>query len=327
VLCSGDGVATVAYPYLGVPFLDEGLKNDGEWAKFLDHMLGLGAEILLAGHGKPLVGKERIRTRMTLLRDLYRDLFAAVNEEFARGTELEQLIARVDGKLARYAKHPDLEQNVVSQRFAILRAYNSVHPQRRGRGWWELRTSVVQRATRAEADAALAGLDGAAVLARASQLADKQRPLAHAMLEAWIDAHPADGAARALLADILFDASAQISPVVDATEYIKLATEQARFALTADPQQPLALLGLGIIEIWSAMVLAQSMDPGIDKITRALESPALTPRQRRKGNFFLGKAHQCELREAESDRFMRRVLPVWLRWLFPLFRKKLRSIP
>jgi hypothetical protein len=115
--------------------------------------------------------------------------------------------------------------------------------------------------------------------------------------------------------------------VVDSTEYIKLATEQARFALTADPQQPLALLGLGIIEIWSAMVLAQSMDPGIDKITRALESPSLSARQRRKGNFFLGKAHQCELREAESDRFMRRVLPVWLRWLFPLFRKKLRSIP
>jgi glyoxylase-like metal-dependent hydrolase (beta-lactamase superfamily II) len=327
VLCCGDGVATVAYPYLGVPFLDEGLKDDGEWIRFLDNMLSLGAEYVLAGHGPALVGRDRVRERMTLLRSLFKDLFDAVKQELARGTQLEQLVAAVDEKLKRYGRHRDLQQNTVSQRFAILRAYNSVHPERRGKGWWELKPTVVKLADRAQAEAAMAGLDGPALLAQVARLGKKQVPLVHAMLDLWIDAHPADAAARALLADVLFDHSARIQPVVDATEYIKLATESAHYALVADPQQPLALLGLGCIEIWSAMVLAQSMEPGIEKLTRALASPTLTTRQRRKGNFFLGKAHQYDFRDADSDKFLRLVLPGWLRWLFPLFRKKLRSIP
>jgi hypothetical protein len=320
-------VATVAYPYLGVPFLDEGLKDDGEWIRFLDNMLTLNAEYVLAGHGPALIGQQRIRERITLLRDLFKDLFDAVKQELATGTPLEKIVEAVDAKLAKYGKHRDLVQNTVSQRFAILRAYNSVHPERRGRGWWELKPSVVTRAARVDAEAALAGLDGPALLAHAAKLGKKQLPLAHAMLDVWIEQHAADAQARALLSDLLFDHSAKIQPVVDATEYIKLATDEARYALVADPAQPLALLGLGVIEIWSAMVLAQSMEPGIQKISKALESPSLTPRQRRKGHFFLGKAHQYELRDRESDRFLRLVLPGWLRWLYPLLRNKLRSIP
>jgi cyclase len=327
VLCCGDGIATVAYPYLGVPFLDEGLRDDGEWIGFLQQMRGLEAEYVLAGHGTALIGKTRVKQRLDLLIALFTDLFAAVRSEVAKGTPLAALVPAVDAQLHGYARHRDLAQNTVSQRFAILRAYSSVHPERRGRGWWELKPSVVTRAPADRAAAALAGLDLPRLSRRARRLAPKHLPLAHALVEAWIAAHPGDAAAEALLAELLFAGSARIQPVVDATEYIKLATAAAERALAIDPEQPLGLLMLGALEIWSAIVLAQSMDRGLAKLERALATTGLNGRQRRMAQFFVGKAHQYELRDAESDVALARALPGWVRWLFPLLRKKLRATP
>ncbi len=334
VLCCGDGIATVSYPYLGVPFLDEGLRDDGQWIGFLRQMQALDAEFVLAGHGTALIGKERVNRRIELLVALYTDLFAAVRAEVARGTPLPELVPAVDARLQVYATHPDLQQNTVSQRFAILRAYNSVHPERRGRGWWELKPSVVTRAPAGEVAAELARLDATRAADRARQLARRARqlaktrlPLAHALVEAWLAAQPDDAAAAALLAELLFAGSARIQPVVDATEYIKLATAAAERALAIDPEQPLGLVMMGALEIWSAIVLAQSMDGGLAKLTRALTLPGLSPAQRRLAQFFVGKAHQYELRDAESDAALRQVLPRGLRWLFPLVRKKLRATP
>lgn len=327
VLLCGDGIATVSYPYLGVPFLDEGLRDDGEWIGFLRRMQALDPEFVLAGHGTALIGKERINRRLELLIALYTNLFAAVRAEVARGTPLPELVPAVDRRLQVYATHPDLQQNTVSQRFAILRAYNSVHPERRGRGWWELKPSVVTRAPAAAVAAELAGMGFAQLQERARQLAPKQLPLAHSLVEGWIARHPDDAAAYALLAELLFAGSARIQPVVDATEYIKLATAAAERALAIDPGQPLGLLMLGALEIWSAIVLAQSMDRGLARLQRALATTSLSRPQRRLGQFFVGKAHQYELRDAESDLALAQVLPGWLRWLYPLVRKKLRATP
>jgi hypothetical protein len=236
-------------------------------------------------------------------------------------------VPAVDRRLQVYATHPDLQQNTVSQRFAILRAYNSVHPERRGRGWWELKPSVVTRAPADEVAAELAEINFAQLQKRARRLAPQNLPLAHALVEGWIAAHPHDAAAEALLAELLFAGSARIQPVVDATEYIKLATAAAERALAIDPEQPLGLLMLGALEVWSAIVLAQSMDRGLGKLQRALATTGLSAPQRRLGQFFVGKAHQYELRDAESDLALAQLLPGWLRWLYPLVRKKLRATP
>jgi hypothetical protein len=69
------------------------------------------------------------------------------------------------------------------------------------------------------------------------------------------------------------------------------------------------------------------MVPGMDKVTAALSRGALSPRHRRKANFFLGKAHQFDLRDDEADRFFAAVLPGPLRFLFPLVRPILRRTP
>ena len=330
VLLSGDGVATTGYPYLGVPFLDEGLQDDGEWTGYLRHLRGLQAEYLLAGHGTALIGKDRIAARLDLLVALFTDLFAATKAEMQAGTPFAELVGKVDARLSRYASHPDLAQTAVSQRFAIYRAYNSAHPGRRGQGWWhDLRPSVIRRAPRAEAEAARAGLARGDLPARVAALVKAGRgPLAHALLERWIEHAPGDAGARGLLADLLFDAAAGVTPVVDATEYIAAATAAAKAALAIDPAEPLALLTLGCVEVWSAMVLAQSMDRGIEKLAAALGGGGLVATmEERKAAFFLGKAHQYELRDDESDQWLRRVLPAWLRFAYPLFRKKLRATP
>ncbi len=328
VLLPGDGVATVSYPYLGVPFLDEGLQDDGQWIEFLRTMKGLGAEYVLAGHGQGLQGKERIEARLDLLIALFTDLFAAVKEELAKNTPLAELVLAVDAKLARYARHKDLEQNTVSQRFAIYRAYNSARPDRRGKGWWhDFRPSVIKRASAEEAKPILEVVTDQTLSATVRGLAKRHGPLAHTVLEGWLAAHPDHAAAHALLADVLFDSAAGISPVVDATEYIAAAAREAKAALALDATCKLALLNLGCIDIWSAMVLAQSMAPGIARITAALEAGDLTTKQRRKAAFFLGKAHQFELRDEECDRWLRQAMPAWLRFAYPLVRHKLRSIP
>jgi hypothetical protein len=321
VLVAGDGVATTGYPYLGVPFLDEGLQDDGQWIAFLESLDGMKPEVLIAGHGTPMVGSSNISARLRLLVQLFKDLFASVKEELARGTAIPELVRRVDEKLAHYRKRRDLEENTVGQKFAIYRALNSSMPERRGKGWWyDFRPSRIVRATPAEAEAELSRAGSALAVRRT------QAPLAIAALELWVSRHPDDAAAHAQLSDTLFDAAAKVSPAVDSTELIVAATKAANAALALDAKQPIATLQLGCIEIWSAMVLCQSMASGISHLEQALESP-LTKRQRQKAHFFLGKAHQCELRDDLSDRHLRQALPWWLRWAFPFLRKRLRAIP
>jgi hypothetical protein len=151
--------------------------------------------------------------------------------------------------------------------------------------------------------------------------------MAIAMLEAWSGSHGGDADALGALADVLFDGSRGVRPTVDATEYLAAAGRAARAALAIDADCPLALLNLGALEVFGGMVLAQPMGFGIAKLERALRADGLSAAQRAKANFFLGKAHQMELRDAESDRYYRRALPSLARPLYPLVRARLRSFP
>ena len=75
------------------------------------------------------------------------------------------------------------------------------------------------------------------------------------------------------------------------------------------------------------MVLAQPMAAAEEKLVRALEAGDLSEAQRRKAEFFLGKARQMEGDAAGADRHLRRVLPPWARPLYPLLRRQLRNYP
>ena len=336
VVATGDGVSTWDYPYLGTPFVDEGLHDDGEWVKFLGGVRGLGASVLLPGHGPAIVGEPEIRDRLDLLASLMSDIVATVKEELRAGTPLPQLVQSASDKLAHYVARPGLKENTVSQKFAIYRAINSLIEERRGRGWWnDLRPSVIKRASRAatarEMDRLEASPDAAEVVrARATLLAaTRELPLAIAVLEDWTSRHESDATSLALLADLLFDGAETVRPTVDATEYFGAASRAAKASLAVNPSERLALLNLGALEVFGGMVLAQPMERAITKLETALgeSGEALTAKQRRKATFFLGKAHQVEGRTETSDVWYREVLPSPLRALYPLVRKRLQTFP
>ncbi len=332
VLACGDGVATHDYPYLGVPFLDEGLRPDGDWIGFLRAVRLLRPTLLLPGHGPALAGESAIAARLDLLAQLFANLLTAVQAELDAGTPIPVLVERVDRKLRRYPRRNDLRETAVSQRFAIYRCINNILPERRGRGWWhDLRPSVLRRAPRQDVEreiCAFAGADATVVRIRAAAIAGRgRRPLAIALLERWIELHPEDASAWGLLSDVLLDGAWTVRPFVDATEFIGASIHAARAALQLHPSEPLALLNLGAAEVFGAMVLAQPMARPIERLETALAHHGLTRRQRRKGEFFLGKAHQTEQRDVEAERHYRRILPTWSRFAYPLARAYFRSFP
>jgi glyoxylase-like metal-dependent hydrolase (beta-lactamase superfamily II) len=339
VLASGDGVATAGYPYLGVPFLDEGLKDDGQWPGYLARLRSLNARVLLPGHGPALVGRQAIARRLDLLAALMRDLLAATRAELERPERpLPELVEAIDARLARYRERRDLEQSVATQRFAIYRALNGCLPGRQGLGWWEdLRPPALSIAGDEEADAELARLAAASRSAgtpedlpagRAAALVGSgRRDLALALLRRWLQRHPGSAAGHGLLSELFMAGAAEVPSKIDATDYTRAAAGAAREALALDPAAPLALLNLGTIEILSALIAGQDPAAGAARVQAALQSGTLDRGQRRRGRFALAKAHQAAFRPAEADRELRDLLPGWARPLFPLLRTRLRSLP
>jgi glyoxylase-like metal-dependent hydrolase (beta-lactamase superfamily II) len=330
VLASGDGIATWFYPFLGTPFVDEGLHDDGEWLRFLAAARAMRPRVLLPGHGPPIVGAAAIAARVELLSSLLSDLLEEVRRELLAGTPLAELVNGVDARLARYPARRDLVEHTVSQRFAIYRAVNSLRKERAGRGWWQdLRPSIVRRASGPSVEAELARVSSAeAVCARAAALVDAgERPLAIALLQAWTAERPRDAAAHGQLADVLFDGAEGVRPAVDATELLAASGRAAKTALLIDPDDTLSLLNLGALEVFGGAILAQPMARALAKLRRALDAPGLTPRQRRKATFFTGKAHQLEGRSGEADHWYRMLLPPPARVFFPLVRGRLWAFP
>jgi glyoxylase-like metal-dependent hydrolase (beta-lactamase superfamily II) len=326
VVAAGDGVATDSYPWTGVPFLDEGLADDGQWVKYLRAIEALAPEVLIPGHGRPLLGRKVIARRLRLLITLFTSLFQLVRREIAKGSDVPRTVRIVDSALRSFARDPSFRQVAVSQRFAILRAINALDPGRRGKGWWDdLRPSVVARASRDQVDRALRGVTTTADLQRASRGAAPA--LATALLERFAQDHDDAARAHGLLAWHLLRLGLRTRPLVDATEYLRLADSAARRCLERDRGDALGLLTAGIIESWSAMVVGHPQQGPTARLRQALAAGGLDATQCRHALFFLGKAHQLEHREAESDGCYRDLLPAIARPLFPLVRRRLRALP
>jgi cyclase len=324
----GDGVATDQYPWLGVPFLDEGLQDDGQWLGYLAAIGERRPEVLIPGHGAPLVGGPVIQARLTLLRALLTDLLEAVRVEIRAGTPFREGVERVDAKLAHYRRRTDLAERVVSQRFAIYRAWNSVDPSRRGQGWWaDLRPKVLRDVPEAELDGLRSGLDSVAIRRKATTLAGSDRPLAVALLRRHLAENGDDTAAWVTLSSLALGGAVRTRPIVDATEYVNAAGPAAARALALEPSNPIAALNQGIVEVWGALVTGQPMDAPVTRLQAAVTGRGLSFAQRMLGRFFLAKAHQAEGRDAEADRWFSALLPGPLAWFAPVLVPRLRTYP
>lgn len=327
-LVAGDGVATDQYPWLGVPFLDEGLQDDGEWQRYLRGIAALKPRILIPGHGVPLVGERRIQERLALLERLIGDLLESVREGLRRGLGADEIQAEAGAKLAPYARRPDLVQRVVSQRFAIFKAINSLSPERRGRGWWQdLRPSAIRRASPERLARALEALPGDPPAQARALLEVGELDLALPLLERHLEGRPEDGDAWALLAETQVRAAFSTKPIVDGMEYARHASLSASRALALAPTHPLALLNRGILESWSALVTGQAVDEPVARLKAALDSGTLDTDQRRRACFFIARALDAAGREAEAAPWFTRLLPLPLRWLGPTLLPQLRTLP
>ncbi|MEZ4471621.1 MAG: MBL fold metallo-hydrolase [bacterium] len=247
VIAVGDGVSTAGYPFTGAPVADEGLRDDGAWIGFLERVEALAPDVLLAGHGPALEGQAIIAARLALLRALMADVVEAARAERAQGGSVVEIAARAEARLTRYARHPDLRQNVSTQRFALFRALNSLDPERRGRGWWwDFRPSLLADPPAAEVDAACAAHPTPAS-ARAAAAS-----LPPAVGRALLLARGGDEAAsHGRLAEVMLAAVTTPPSIIDAADYFREAARAAHAALAQDARQPEGLLVLGILEVWA----------------------------------------------------------------------------
>ena len=291
VIATGDGVSTEGYPCLGTPLSEHGLSDDGEWIRFLDNVRDLDPMVLLPGHGPALVGRAAIRSRLALLRRLFRDLMDTVKSELARGGSISEIVRRSLVRLRPYASDRSLLEHTSSQRFAVYRCLNGLLARRRECGWWaDLRPSLIPAEERDEIRAAEMGV--------------------------W-----SDSARLGVLAESLFNRARRTRPLGDAVEFLTAAGRCAKAAVEMDPEEPLALLNLGCVLTYSAAALGQPTDRARRCLQAALDSGTLTWEQRAKANYFLGRGAEFERKMGRKQ--WSEHLPLTTRWaISPLMRWK-----
>lgn len=330
VLACGDSLATAGFPFTGAPISDEGLQDDGQWLACLQRIRDLEPEVLLPGHGPPLVGRDCIAARIDRVSQLFREVLDTVRQQRQAGGDADAVVARSLRRLGHWHGQPDLRQNAISLRMTVLRAYHAVSPERRGRGWWsDLGPRTLEPADPQRAATALARLPTRpAVLAHARRLMRRQPGHARDLLGAAAAREPAHAAHFfGLCAWWLVGVAQRVATAYEGSDALCAAGQSAAQALALDPDEPHANLAQGVLEVLSAIMLGQPMQRGMGHLHKALACTSLGPAERAAARFFIGKAHQFEERDADADRWLRSAMPVWSRLLYPLFREKLRAIP
>ncbi|MBX3189979.1 MAG: MBL fold metallo-hydrolase [Labilithrix sp.] len=194
VLCTGDFWIGCA-PNCGNP--QKVQRYAEEWEATLRAMADLGAEVLLPGHGAPILGAEAIRAALLDAASYLRAIIDATFEGLAKGLPHDTVVERVRIP-PELAEKPYL-QPVYDRPEFIARNIIRLHA-----GWWNgvaadlLPASL---ASRAKEIAALAG--GAAnLVARARALEASDAPLACHLAEWAHEADPSDRAANEAIRDL-----------------------------------------------------------------------------------------------------------------------------
>ena len=193
VLCTGD-LFIWASPNCGNP--QKVQRYPAEWARALREMATLGAEVMLPGHGVPVVGRDRVRQALAdtaeLLEWLHDRTVALMND----GVPLDTIVREVEAP-ARLLDRPYLRPSYDEPEFVVRNVWRLYG------GWYDGNPARLKPAPDpavAEEVAALAG--GAGILAdraRARAGAGDLRLACHLVEWAWLAAphDPAVAAARA----------------------------------------------------------------------------------------------------------------------------------
>lgn len=155
-----------------------------EWAEALRMMAGLGAQILLPGHGLPVSGEERVRGALLdsaeLLEQLHDQTLAAMN----RGETLDEVLQSVQLP-ERLLRQPFLRPVYDEPEFVIRNIWRLYG------GWYDGNPAGLKPPARSDLAAEIAQLCGGAhrLAARAGEVDDR---LAAALVQFAADAAPQD---------------------------------------------------------------------------------------------------------------------------------------
>jgi alkyl sulfatase BDS1-like metallo-beta-lactamase superfamily hydrolase len=193
VLCCGD-LFIWASPNAGNP--QKVQRYAAEWAVALREMAELDAEVLLPGHGVPVVGTDRVRQALTdtaeFLESLHDQTVAMMND----GARLDEILHTVRPP-ARLAARPYLQPVYDEPEFVVRNVWRLYG------GWWDGNPATLKPAPDPALAAEVVQLAGpAAVAARVTELlaAGDERALRLAgHLSEWLwQTEPADAAAKDL---------------------------------------------------------------------------------------------------------------------------------
>ena len=171
VLCAGD-LFIWASPNAGNP--QKVQRFPLEWAEALRRMLALyegpggGPEVLLPGHGYPIIGSDRIRRALAETAELLESLVAQTLELMNAGARLDEAIRTVTPP-AHLMARPYLQPVYDEPEFVVRSVWRGYG------GWWDGNPATLKPAPEAAVARELADLAGGAGV-----LADR----AHALIEA-----------------------------------------------------------------------------------------------------------------------------------------------
>jgi len=194
LLASGDFFC-MTMPNCGNP--NKVLRYPEEWADADEEMAALGAEVMLPGHGQPILGAERIRNGLLeqaeFLRSVVTQSLEGLNaglrhDQIARSIRVPEHLAHLDHLQPTYDRPEFIARNVI----------------RRYGGWFDGYAADLLPAPGEEIAAEVVELAGGTdrLVARARELVATNLVLACHLAEWAYLAHPEDPAARAGVVDV-----------------------------------------------------------------------------------------------------------------------------
>ena len=189
ILCCGD-LFIWATPNAGNP--QKAPRYPRHWAAALREMSGLGAELMLPGHGLPVVGEERVRAALDDTAALLESICDQTFELMNRGLSLDEVIHSVEAPAELVGK-PYLKPVYDEPEFIVQNLWRLYG------GWYDGNPAHLKPARHAELAAELAQLAGGAerLAERALELANEgELRLAGHLAELALGAAPESQTAR-----------------------------------------------------------------------------------------------------------------------------------